>query len=600
MQLLCSRALPAPEFVSLSLLLKGEISDGAFMQMRDTLLLPSPLSTISRATAIEAVQELHRYLVAIQKATRSTTHEDSLAHALLKEDEQLLTETQVFRPTKGHGIGLHYKLVRDRAAISPLAQLTVRSASKPSDIQAHIKGIEKEVVGVIFCVGITGLPSAFVMSSVHYSLSQRMNDCLNIISKSGIDDGDSCSTLLTTMLLTEIESRLTNSMSSAHEYHLFGEADDGRGGLLNTKKKPVGMDLDIGFENPLSTNSADQARLMVERLAVLSVVENGTIFSKYKGKSIEKATKSRRRKAGRDADLDGFDFHAEITSAAESISSSASVSDTSSVRSGASRLLKQPAKDTARVLTTGVKPRQASVPALMASNKDTGAKSRRQGNVDQTGRSRPASRKPAPEPFQSQWAGDTVQNNGNNFDPFSTPFSDITSMTSDTSSTRPGINAFDNKDMSMDAGFGSDAFGVSSGPGRSKKRPQESHGTPGGESGTRLLVNVALNEDLTCFYKLSKISSCSVEGVVQVQVKTNADEAPPFLLIIRDPSSHIMSIQENKKFAADVSRGDHYMFKVNVPKDDSYFPVMRYKCDEALRPVPIVSTSSFLSMECIS
>jgi hypothetical protein len=143
----------------------------------------------------------------------------------------------------------------------------------------------------------------------------------------------------------------------------------------------------------------------------------------------------------------------------------------------------------------------------------------------------------------------------------------------------------------MDAGFGGDAFGLSSGTGFGRRQPQPSHGTSSGESGARVLVNVALNEDLTCFYKLSKMSSCSVEGVVQVQVKTNLDKAPPFMLVLRDPSSHILSIQENNRFATNVSRGEDYKFQINVPRDDNYFPVMRYKCGDALRPVPIVSAS---------
>ena len=32
------------------------------------------------------------------------------------------------------------------------------------------------------------------------------------------------------------------------------------------------------------------------------------------------------------------------------------------------------------------------------------------------------------------------------------------------------------------------------------------------------------------------------------------------------------------------------MFTISVPKADDYFPVMRYKCSNDLRPVPIVST----------
>jgi hypothetical protein len=59
---------------------------------------------------------------------------------------------------------------------------------------------------------------------------------------------------------------------------------------------------------------------------------------------------------------------------------------------------------------------------------------------------------------------------------------------------------------------------------------------------------------------------------------------------------HIASMQENKKFADDISDSlvhtnedaDH-KFTVSVPKSDSYFPVLRYKCIPDLRPVPIVS-----------
>jgi hypothetical protein len=61
---------------------------------------------------------------------------------------------------------------------------------------------------------------------------------------------------------------------------------------------------------------------------------------------------------------------------------------------------------------------------------------------------------------------------------------------------------------------------------------------------------------------------------------------------------HIASMQENKKFADDISDSlvhtnedaDH-KFTVSVPKSESYFPVLRYKCIPDLRPVPIVSCS---------
>ena len=113
------------------------------------------------------------------------------------------------------------------------------------------------------------------------------------------------------------------------------------------------------------------------------------------------------------------------------------------------------------------------------------------------------------------------------------------------------------------------------------------------ESGdTKALVNVALNEDLTCFYKLSKLSSCSVEGVVQVQVRSNVNRSVPFCLLIKDPSSYIHTIQENKMYAksvVDKTKKSDFAFNVTVLKGEDYFPVMRYKCGDELRPVPIVS-----------
>ena len=128
----------------------------------------------------------------------------------------------------------------------------------------------------------------------------------------------------------------------------------------------------------------------------------------------------------------------------------------------------------------------------------------------------------------------------------------------------------------------------------------------------RFQVSVALNEDLTCSYRDSKISSCSVDGMIQVQIKNVEglgdamapdDEPPPFALYLRDPSRHIRSIQENKKYAGgygaavasitgeNVANGSEHERKyvVTLPKTSSYFPVMKYKCSNDLRPVPIVS-----------
>jgi hypothetical protein len=63
---------------------------------------------------------------------------------------------------------------------------------------------------------------------------------------------------------------------------------------------------------------------------------------------------------------------------------------------------------------------------------------------------------------------------------------------------------------------------------------------------------------------------------------------------MRDPARHVESFVQNKKFADDVSASlmaeedADRKFTVSVPKDDSYFPVVRYKCTDELRPVPMV------------
>ncbi|KAL7544729.1 hypothetical protein ACHAWF_008093 [Thalassiosira exigua] len=117
----------------------------------------------------------------------------------------------------------------------------------------------------------------------------------------------------------------------------------------------------------------------------------------------------------------------------------------------------------------------------------------------------------------------------------------------------------------------------------------------------RLDVALALNEDLTCAYKRSKLSSVAVEGTVQVRVKSQGPEQPspaPFFLAFRDPSGHIKALQENKKFVENVTHDGgtlrevapsnrEFTYAVRVPREGEYFPVVRYKCGSALRPVPI-------------
>lgn len=516
MQLLHSRSTPSPEFVSLSLLFKGDIAgEEIAFRIIEPLLLPSTVATISQVTCVEALTELHQYINAVVRASRSRKDKQTskLASVLLQEDEKLLNDIQVFRPLKGNGIGLHYRVIRHRSTISNLVPLIFDASRATASAN---KGTESEVTGVVLCLGMAGLPSSVVMSPLHYSISQRMRDCVNILNRVGSKDVEASKDLLATLLLTEDEDRITNTMAEGFRSN-FLSADDlvartkikSRGRTSTTKKNKRATPLEPDDEFGFSKTSADQARMMVERLAVLSVAETDTILRKFEMKD-DKVMKKRRTAA----DLDGFDFRGERIS-----SSRDSVSGATGIRSSAN-IYKQDIR-----ADSGARQRIA---ALSAPGRDTNPKHSGRHSLD---------------PFVGNVSRDTM------------------------------------------------AVGETSVDSGGNFREYES-GNP------RFQVNLALNEDLTCFYKQSRMSSCSVEGLIQVQVKSNTKPGFPFYLFIRDPSGHIQSIQENRKFAEIVDAAGEpdidYLFAVSVPQPDNYFPVMRYKCDSELRPVPIVSVDLIL------
>ena len=600
MQLLHSRAVPGPEFVGISLLLKGEV-DRVSYRIGDPFLLPGPLSTVSHTTCVESVKELHQYLSCMATAAKGGKESSSsrLAATFFQEDEQKLTNNgnqnnQVYRPSKGHGIGLHYRIIRDRSIMSPLIRLVLNAykmAGKPS------KKFENDIFGVVVCVGIAGLPCSYVTSTLFYSITQRMDDSIEILTNNKLDNLAATRALLGTLLLTDDGDRLTNSMAEAasrtivsQEELEFGSKDKGGKSRVLSKKKSQ-ESISAGGDVESGINSADQARLMVERLAVLSVAESDTIFRKYeakKEKTGEKSSKSRRRKTTRDADLDGFDFKGEKRRSTRKElgggigqkaagSSSVRISDTSSVKSGGSSrstLLRQPKNDTTS--RSYGKQRTTSVPALLASSKDSGTRrsvdSRRASSAAHgIGRSVGSRRQLSQSTMGGggvEWSFDGTANGNkntfdsdsitsggntkttasgtasvssrgsrgrqqqqNHFDPFASNSNSMSigdgtvSTASETiySARKGGRGSYEDDQESasaMDSHFGANAFGDDPNEQMSIQHNQRSSrslfSAGGSEGGPRVQVNVALNEDLTCFYKLSKMSSCAVEGVVQV------------------------------------------------------------------------------------
>ncbi|VEU41186.1 unnamed protein product [Pseudo-nitzschia multistriata] len=612
MDLLYSRALPGPEFVSLSILLRSDIAGGDATPIPshvgggvEPLVLPSPTTTLCQLSCLEALTELHFYINSILKASgksnkqtndgnTSTTTKATLGR-FLNEDEAFLFPnksgndfvTQIFRPKKCHGIAMQFHLIRDRKQLSSFLVPLILSSSKLHSSKTNkgvaglTAGIEaKEVTGVIFCVGVGGGPSAAFgigTSPLTYSLSQRMKKCLGILaetasSNTGSRERSSASgamamlssskSLMTSLLLTDDEDRLVNSVVEGEQRIEINQEDQFARRILTTSSKKRGHQQEMdsssfGKSNPLQENSADHARILVERMAVLSVFDSDSMLRKYENRQAAREAaatgrsgKKRNRKFARDADLGGFDFRGEKRSfsaakpernaSSNSIGKvggvdDVSVSARSSTTSGSNLTLKGPTKDTASRT-----PHRSRLHGLLASNTKDSTSINRMSRRNAHGR-------------RSSIGIESLEGNTSFVSQSRTPQGSLTSR-----------QLFDP--------FSGD--------------PKDNIATNGGPP-AKVFVNIALNEDLTCFYKVSKLSSCSVEGVIQVQVRSNIDRGIPFSLLIHDPSNYIQSIQENKKYAEVTNDNTTHKFAVSVPKTEEYFPVIRYKCGSDLRPVPI-------------
>ena len=115
-----------------------------------------------------------------------------------------------------------------------------------------------------------------------------------------------------------------------------------------------------------------------------------------------------------------------------------------------------------------------------------------------------------------------------------------------------------------------------------------------------LVIGVALNEDLTCSYQGSKLTQVSVDGLIQMQVKTDfRDHDVPFFAYLKDTARHIRVLKENLDFVSDVTLdaikegGRSYL--VDIPRNEPYIPLFKYKCVADLTPVPLVRITSTLS-----
>ena len=359
MHLLYSNPHPSPEFCSVSLVLKPDPEDPNSCSMGEPLLLASPLSTISYDNATAALKELHKYLTSLstammmnsnKKSASSHSAHDQMVAELMQDDDKLLDKMQIFRPLAAHGLALHYRLIRDEKVVPGFASLVLAS-SRTGVAQGEPENnrkIESDLTGVLICVGMSGLPLAHCSSSLQYNLSQRVTDCIGVLSKRlGTSDVGAAKTLLSTLLISEDEMRKTNEVADSAHITAIPESGEDAGGnlyksrsqmgsvLKSTKRLSVTMasGLNRGLFNRSgglpgeanihvgqSASSNDLARFMIERLSVLSVAETDSFLSPYETSGQQRkanldltGTKSRFRKRKTDSttnpDLDNFDYN---------------------------------------------------------------------------------------------------------------------------------------------------------------------------------------------------------------------------------------------------------------------------------------------------
>ncbi|GKY94209.1 hypothetical protein MPSEU_000386800 [Mayamaea pseudoterrestris] len=516
MQLLDASTTAIPQCVALCFVDKPGLDESDVpAHVSEPLVLSSSLATISSDCVSRALRELVAYASASLIA--AMTMEKSFAAELLEEETaNQSTMVQTFRPQSAQGMALHYRFIKDDNLLKTLsAHLLAANKAGGSSLNGNQNSVlPVSVSGVLFCVGISGLSIANTSSALRYSLPQRMADCLTIMMKTDPKETTTVKALLSTYLLMDDEPRKSNEMADTPEMLLFQplKSDDKAAsnmgmmsplaGTLNLRRmagnnaagagNAIGKDTDGGDDNEtnarlpgvrlaLAPSGADVARVVSEQVKVLAIAESDALLRKYTlshqerranldlaggSKSRFSRRKNTSRGATRDPDFDNFDYKGPTKA----------VMTTKTVNTNL--------KSDPVVLPTVVYPAakddnatKAFVPALAAARGDVGSSRRAStSSVQSAGQRSRGSRKGS----SAQFVGGDDES--------------LVSGMSDNHSRRRRSSGHE---------FEDDASNVSDG--------RSGIATQG-----RLQVNIALNEDFSCSYKLSQLSTCSVEGVVQV------------------------------------------------------------------------------------
>ena len=469
----------------------------------------------------------------------------------------------------------------DSICIIPKLQSLLLSSSLLNmkiDLSGKILGV---LLCVATTGGSSSICSA---SSLSYTLCQRMNDCITHLQQLPPQQQQQPNTtisnakeLLTSYLLTDDEWNMNNSVlpTTTDYIQLPHGRFRGTGGIASTMTSPLlgrittpiaefgfkaarrastgivrgvmmnvgptstttmaGMNappsppVETGFPLLLRPNAATASRSLMDQLTILSVTEHTTFLRKYEQSGQERkanldltggTNKSRFRRrrttdTTRDADFDHFDYKGPPQQ-------SATTAMTTTFSNTETGMLKGiPTTTTASTMSSAtmnspVQNAPGKVLPFKSSAKDT-----KRG---------PSSRRPATTSAQP---GSGSTNGEFTTQPkpsvSGSKLSDRIDPTSNSHSKRiMPHHKMETDDMTYDSRSQQSSGYLNHTPmdngsvmsNRSSttnsKQPQQSTSSSVG----KFQINIALNEDLSCSYKLSQLSTCSVDGIVQVRNNT--------------------------------------------------------------------------------
>jgi hypothetical protein len=296
---------------------------------------------------------------------------------------------------------------------------------------------------------------------------------------------------------------------------------------------------DMGIPINISHNSAITSRTMIDQLNILSITDQTTFLKKYDlsgierkanldltggvGNTFHKNRYNRRRNKNidttntntttntattnvqlRDADFDHFDYKGPTTTAATTIGSS-KIASTNNIDTTIT--MKNEIKyynhnnNTTTTTTQSSEPSSSTGKVLLfkSSSKDTKrtSGSRRPGTTTTTTTTL-AKQQIQPVPKLS----DRMERNHN---------------TTTLKNTKVPNHTMDIDELTYDSKSHSGNLDNSA----NGLVYNNNNTSPMQQQQQQLLVTIALNEDLSCSYKFSQLSSCSVDGIVQVRIETS-------------------------------------------------------------------------------